>query len=58
MRGAYRGRKRSLSEEHVTELRRRAGDGEGKATLAREFGISRETVYQSLRASVAGERPR
>jgi DNA-binding CsgD family transcriptional regulator len=33
----------------VTELRQRAGDGAAKATLAREFGISRETVYQYLR---------
>lgn len=48
-RGAYRGRKPSLSEEQVRELRRRAGDGEAKAILAREFGISRETVYQYLR---------
>ena len=50
-RGAYRGRRRSLSEEQVTELRQRAGDGAAKATLAREFGISRETVYQYLRTT-------
>ncbi|MDQ3641520.1 MAG: recombinase family protein [Actinomycetota bacterium] len=51
-RGAYRGRKRSLSPDQVSELRRRAGDGEGKAVLAREFGISRETVYQYLRTAM------
>ena len=50
-RGAYRGRRRSLTEEQVTELRQRAGDGAAKATLAREFGISRETVYQYLRTT-------
>jgi DNA invertase Pin-like site-specific DNA recombinase len=50
-RGAYRGRKRSLSTEQVRELRRRAGEGEAKTTLAREFAISRETVYQYLRAA-------
>jgi len=50
-RGAYRGRRRSLSEEQVTELRQRAGDGAAKATLAREFAISRETVYQYLRTT-------
>jgi len=33
----------------VTELRQRAGAGTAKATLAREFGIIRETVYQYLR---------
>jgi DNA invertase Pin-like site-specific DNA recombinase len=48
-RGAYTGRKKALSEEKVTELRRRTASGEKKAHLAREFGISRETVYQYLR---------
>ena len=36
--GAYRGRKRSLTDERVAELRRCAAAGEAKATLAREFG--------------------
>lgn len=53
-RGAYRGRKRALSADQVAELRRRAGEGEGKAILAREFGISRETVYQYLRSTLSG----
>ena len=48
-RGAYRGRKKSLSPEQVEELRRRVGKGEVKAQIAREFGISRETLYQYLR---------
>jgi DNA invertase Pin-like site-specific DNA recombinase len=50
-RGAYRGRRKALPDEKVTELRRRAGAGEKKASLAREFGISRETLYQYLRAT-------
>jgi DNA invertase Pin-like site-specific DNA recombinase len=50
-RGAYRGRKKSLSAEQVIELHRRAQDGEKKAPLAREFGISRETLYQYLRSA-------
>ena len=49
-RGAYRGRKKSLSSERVAELRQRADAGEQKAKLAREFGISRETLYQYLRS--------
>jgi DNA invertase Pin-like site-specific DNA recombinase len=49
-RGAYRGRKKSLSADQALELRRRANGGERKAQLAREFGISRETLYQYLRA--------
>lgn len=53
LRGAYRGRKRALVEGQVIELRRRAGAGEQKATLAREFGISRETLYQYLKAPLA-----
>ncbi len=50
-RGVYRGRKKALSEEAVTELHRRVVAGEKKAHLAREFGISRETLYQYLRTS-------
>ncbi|MEO7194558.1 MAG: recombinase family protein [Pseudonocardiaceae bacterium] len=49
-RGAYRGRTRSLSEEQAVRLRQQASEGVPKATLARELGISRETVYQYLRA--------
>jgi DNA invertase Pin-like site-specific DNA recombinase len=47
-RGVYRGRRKALAPERVAELRRRAA-GEKKAALAREFGISRETLYQYLR---------
>lgn len=48
-RGAYRGRKKALSPERAAELRRRVATGEQKAQLAREFGISRETLYQYLK---------
>jgi DNA invertase Pin-like site-specific DNA recombinase len=48
-RGAYRGRKKALSPDQVVELRQRAAAGENKANLARELGISRETLYQYLR---------
>lgn len=50
-RGVYRGRRRSLSPDQVTEVRRRAADGEPRAQLAREYGISRETLYQYLRVT-------
>ena len=49
-RGAYRGRKKSLTGEQITEMQRRIGAGEQKAHVARAFGISRETLYQYLRA--------
>ena len=48
-RGAYRGRKKALSPERAAELRQRADAGEQKTKLAREFGVSRETLYQYLR---------
>ncbi len=48
-RGVYRGRKKALSEAQASEIRRRARSGEMKAALAREYGISRETLYQYLR---------
>jgi DNA-binding CsgD family transcriptional regulator len=40
------GRKPALSIEQAEMLRRRAAGGEKKAALARELGISRETLYQ------------
>lgn len=49
-RGAYRGRKKALSDVRIAELRRRAEALEPKAALAREFGISRATLYEYLRA--------
>jgi len=48
-RGAYRGRKKSLNELQIVELKRRIADGEQKAAVARDYGISRETLYQYLR---------
>src|ERR671932_513436 len=42
-RGAYRGRKKTLSAEAVTALRARIAAGVSKAKVAREFGISRQT---------------
>lgn len=48
-RGAYTGRKKALPAARIAELRARAGTGEKKSRLAREYGISRETLYQYLR---------
>ncbi|MBS0649218.1 MAG: recombinase family protein [Verrucomicrobia bacterium] len=48
-RGAYRGRKKSLSEEQILQLQSRVNAGEKKAQVARDFAISRETLYQYLR---------
>ena len=48
-RGAYRGRKPSLSVDQIRELRRLAREGTGKVALARQFKISRQTVYEYLK---------
>lgn len=45
-RGVYKGRKRSLSPAQAEDIRQRVAAGEPKSALAREFGISRETVYR------------
>ena len=50
--GVYKGRKPSLTPERVKELRARVANGEKRAVLAREFGISRETLYQYAPVSV------
>lgn len=44
--GVYKGRKPALNVEQVAELRQRVLAGEQKSALAREFGISRETLYR------------
>ena len=49
-RGVYRGRKKRLSQAEIGVLQQRAQAGETKARLAREAGISRETLYQYLRS--------
>lgn len=50
-RGAYKGRKKSLSEADIVKLRERLTVGISKAKVAREFGISRETLYQYLKTA-------
>jgi DNA invertase Pin-like site-specific DNA recombinase len=47
--GVYKGRKPALSPEQIATLRERAANGEPKVTIARDLGISRETLYQYLR---------
>jgi DNA invertase Pin-like site-specific DNA recombinase len=52
--GKYKGRKRTLSAGQVMELRTRAASGEvSKTALALEYGVSRETLYQYLKAGNA-----
>jgi DNA invertase Pin-like site-specific DNA recombinase len=53
-RGAYKGRKRSLSDTEIAEVRRRVGTGETKVKVARDYGISRDTLYEYLKTEKRG----
>ena len=48
-RGAFKGRKKSLSDAEVAELRQQITAGMSKARTARKFGISRETLYKYIK---------
>jgi len=48
-RGAFKGRKKSLSQAAVSEIHQRIKAGMSKSQVAREAGISRETLYKYLR---------
>ena len=47
-RGAYRGRKRTLTAAQAVALLQRISAGESKTKLAKELGVSRNTVYMYL----------
>lgn len=47
--GKYKGRKKALTPDQINTLRQRIASGDKKAELAREFKVSRETLYQYLR---------
>jgi DNA invertase Pin-like site-specific DNA recombinase len=43
--GRYKGRRASLTADQAEELRQRLTTGESVTALARDYGISRQTVY-------------
>jgi len=49
--GIYKGRQPALTAEKATALLNRMAAGENKAALAREFGISRASVYNYQNAA-------
>jgi DNA invertase Pin-like site-specific DNA recombinase len=51
--GKYKGRKPILSATSIDQIRQRAAAGEKKAVLAREYSVSRETLYSCLRQQSA-----
>lgn len=52
--GVYKGRGRALSPAQAAQLREAIAAGESKAALAREFGISRQTIYRYLAGQAGG----
>ena len=48
-RGAYRGRKKTLSEDKIHEIKNLVESGIKKTLIAKDMGISRETLYQYLK---------
>ena len=47
--GRHLGRAKALKPEQEQAIRKRAATGESKLALAREFGISRQTLYRVLK---------
>jgi DNA invertase Pin-like site-specific DNA recombinase len=43
--GKYKGRKAALTDQKAQELRVRLAGGESVTSLAKDFGVSRQTVY-------------
>jgi DNA invertase Pin-like site-specific DNA recombinase len=54
-RGVYKGRKPALSNEQVMQLTEQVALGNNKSQLAKELGISRETLYKYLRTTNCSE---
>ena len=53
--GVYKGRKKVLGPEQVQQIINRIDAGEKKSIIARDFGISRETLYQYIKGGVKVE---
>jgi DNA invertase Pin-like site-specific DNA recombinase len=49
--GKYTGRKSTMQTAQVRAIRDRVAAGENKSTLAREFGVTRQTIYNLVGAA-------
>ncbi|MDD2337243.1 MAG: recombinase family protein [Geobacteraceae bacterium] len=47
--GAFKGRKRSMTDSKIAEIKQRVASGDKKSQIAREMGISRATLYAYLK---------
>jgi DNA invertase Pin-like site-specific DNA recombinase len=48
--GKYLGRQSTMTDAQIKEIRDRVAAGENKSALAREFMLSRQTIYNVLSA--------
>ena len=46
--GKQNGRKRVLDDNQVMAIKMKIANGENKSALAKEYGISRQTLYTAL----------
>jgi DNA invertase Pin-like site-specific DNA recombinase len=51
MKNVYKGRKKSLSDSKISDIKERIEKGEKKAVIARDYNISRQTLYQYLKSA-------
>lgn len=51
--GVYKGRKKALTADDMATIQKRVGAGEKKAQIARDFGVSRKTLYEYIKAAVS-----
>ena len=49
VKGRYRGRKKTLSDKQVLEIKELALQGVSKNKIAKEYGISVPTLYRSIK---------
>ena len=50
-RGVYTGRKPALKAEQIAEIKERVAQREKVTDLAREYGVSRQTIYTALKSA-------
>ena len=51
--GVYKGRKLSLTPDQALHLKQRVLDRDSKSQIARDFGISRQTLYEYLKRELS-----
>jgi DNA invertase Pin-like site-specific DNA recombinase len=48
--GVYKGRKSTMTDSQIQAIRDRVAAGENKSALGREFGVTRQTIYNLVAA--------